>query len=288
MRTFLAVVMMASVVWLGASSLSAQRRGVQRGGGQGRVGRMAMETLRTTATVKAATPRMLQVVTDDGQQWLVSVPANLENLVFQATATPDWLRPGMTVRFNATVTMEKRMREITIKDPITELTVATVRPNVGMGVFPENQYDQRNDLFGGKSETRKKSGGSEPVETSCLIIGRLVEHKEGRLRIAAGRIPVKAELADKAEVTVEVHDVMWVRPGDKVELTARFIPGRAGRAEGQQMTITAAAPLTGKEGAEKGARRGAHGQKVDESAEGKEKEKRKEKEKEKEEERKID
>ncbi len=225
-----------------------------------------METLRTTATVKGVSPRVLQVVAEDGKQWLVSVPAEYENIVFQATATPDWLRPGMTVRFHATVTIEKRKKEITLKEPITALTVATVRPNVGMGIFPENENDQRNDLFGGgQAEAKKKRASSEPVETPCLIIGRLIENKDGKLRIAAGRM-VKAELSDTAEVSVELHDVMWVRPDDKAEIIARYFPARMGQAEGQQMTITAATPLTGKEGAEKNHRRANRGQKADEAA----------------------
>lgn len=252
MRISHGTVMLGLIVLLAPSALL----------GQGRGQRPQLETLHTTATVKTVAPRVLQVVATDGKEWLVSVPTEYDNIVFQATATPDWLRPGMVVRFNAMVSMEKRKREITLKEPISELTVITVNPNIGVGIFPENQVDQRNDLFGGKPDTKKKRAGSEPVEMPCLIIGQLSEAKDGKLRVAAGRFPVRGELAEKAEISVELHDVSWVRPEDTAEITARFYPARPGQAEGTQMTITTTKPLSGHEESGRLSRR-ARGKKDD-------------------------
>ena len=241
------------LAWVGLPSVFGQERGP----------RIHMETLRTTATVKGVRPRLLHVAAEDGKEWLVSVPTNYENVVFQATAAPDWLQKRMPVRFHANVTMEKHKKEIVIREPLTELTVATIRADVGMGIFPENGIDQREDLFrGGKTGVDKKPAG-QAEESPCLIIGLLVENKDGKLRVAAGRIPVRAELDPKAEISVELHDVQWVRPGDKAEITARYLAGRQGQAEGQQITVTAAKPLSADEEPEKGRRRSARGRKSD-------------------------
>ncbi len=255
MRTSIVLPTLLLLICAGLPSMFGQQRGP----------RIPVETLRTTATVRGVRPRLLHVVAEDGKEWLVSLPANYEDVVFQATATPDWLQKRMPVRFRANVMMEKRKKEIVISEPLTELTVATLRADVGMGIFPESGIDPREDLLrGGKTGAEKQPAG-EAKETPCLIIGLLVETKDGTLRIAAGRIPVRAELDPKAEISVELHDVQWVRPGDKAEITARYYSGRQGQAEGQQITITAASPLSAEEGLEKGRRRAARGRKSDES-----------------------
>ena len=63
------------------------------------------------------------------------------------------------------------------------------------------------------------------------------------MRVMAGNFSVRLELDPKAEITVQWHDLRWVREGDKVELTARYPAGRVGQAKAEQMTITAAKVL---------------------------------------------
>lgn len=217
-----------------------------------------LQDLKATGTIKGLRPRVLHVTVEGTQQreWLVSVPERAEDLVFEATATPKWLQKRMPVRFTAKVVKEKRMREIVIREPVAELTVAPLRPDVGMGVFPEQRTDQRDNLFTRRSKTpQKKRSRAEPEEVECMIVGRVVENKDGRLRIAAGNISVRLELAPKAEISVQWHDLQWVRLGDKVDLTARYAAGRPGQAQGQTMTITAAKPLDVEEKAVRGRRK---------------------------------
>ena len=80
-----------------------------------------------------------------------------------------------------------------------------------------------------------------------------------------GPFLVSAELPETAEVSVDVRHCLWVRPGDKVELTARYFPAMRGRAEGQQMTITASQPLVPDEKANKGRRRGGRERKPEDA-----------------------
>ena len=203
-----------------------------------------MATLTASATVKGVQPRLLHVTVQGGQDWLVSVPDQYERFVFEATATTRWLQPRMPVRFNADVPVEQRRREIVLKEPVESLTVAPLRPDVGVGVFPEEFGQQQDNLFASSEDDEKKDAAHrEPKKVPCLIVGQVVDNKQGRVRVAAGPFTIRLELAPGADISVQWHDVQWVRPGDKAEISARYLPGQVGQAQGQQITVTAAQAL---------------------------------------------
>jgi hypothetical protein len=193
---------------------------------------------------------------EGGQDWLVSLPNQYENFVYEATATPRWLQPRMPVRFEADVPIEKRKREIELKEPVKSLTVTPFRPDVGVGVFPEQTNPLQNDLFAGRGEAarKKQQGVQQPETLPCLIVGQLMDSKQGKLRMAAGPLVVRFELAEDATIAVQWHDPQWVRPGDRAEITARHPAGRIGQAEGQQITVTAAQVLDVEEKVARGRR----------------------------------
>ncbi len=226
--------------------------------------KVELTTLRASGTVKGWQRGALHVALTGGEEWLISVPGKPEQIVFEATATRKWLQRGMPVQFNAKVVLEKRKRKIVIKEPVSDLTVAPLRPDVGMGLFPEQNDDLRQDLFARRSPaTKKKHARGELKGVPCLIIGRLVENRDGRLRVAAGKISVLVELAPKAEIVVQTHDLQWVRIGDKIEITARYPAGRKGRAQGQEISITAANMLDANAKQTKARRRSTRGGKTE-------------------------
>jgi hypothetical protein len=232
---------------------------------QGRGGRPPqMETLSGEVTVKGVRPGWLQVTTQDGGEWWVSIPTRLDDVVFRAPATPQFLQPGMAVRFHTTFKKtDKRRKEYQATLPISALEIITVLPNSQPNLYPDDAGDQR-DKVSDNGEDEEKPAKKEKEETpsasddiSCLVIGVLKEYKNNKIKVSAGPFPVSAELPETAEVSVDVRHCLWVRPGDKVELTARYVPALRARglAEGQQMTITSAQPLTLDEKASKGRRR---------------------------------
>ncbi len=228
--------------------------------------KLTMETLRAEGTIKGVRPRLLHVAVGDDEDWLVSVPNEYQQFLYEATATPKWLRMPMPVRFSALVVIEKRMREIVIKEPVSELTVTPLRPEFGVGLFPDRSNNQGPSVFDRQArKEEKKRPRREPVEVPCVIIGRLAESKDGKLRVVAGNRSVRFELAPEAEISVEWHDVQWVQPGDKIDLTARYPAGRRGQAQGQQITITAAKVLDLKEKATRGRSKSGREQESDDS-----------------------
>jgi hypothetical protein len=244
---------------------------------QGRGGRApAMETLNSDVTVMTVSPRALQVTTADLEKWIVSIPTGPEDVVFRGTATTQFLQPGMALRFHATFKKtEKRRREYQTTQPISQLEIISVSENSQPGLYPDDAAGHegwaRDDDNEGEEERGKKKEHEDEkanekeeaqedahaaaADISCLVIGILQEYKNNKIKVSAGRFPVTAEMPETAEVSVDVRHALWVRPGDKIELTARFLPAMRGRAEGQRMTITAAAPLAPDEKATKGRRR---------------------------------
>lgn len=279
------------LIWMTqAAPVTAQNRGRRE---------PAMQQLNADVTVASVSPRALQVVTQEGQQWLVTLPTRPEGIVFRGTATTQFLQPGMFVRFHTTFRRtDKRHKEYEATRPVTKLEVVT--PNTQPGVYPDEDSPPALDGAGRrdpedgpakKASPQAKEGGEQPEkkpakppatarneqpekkpqpagnavgdqalaatadEIPCLVIGLVREYKNNKIKVSAGSIPVTAELPETAEVAVDVRHALWVRPGDTIKLAARFYPALPGRAEGQQMDITATAPLAPDEKASKNRRR---------------------------------
>jgi hypothetical protein len=257
---FLAVL---AVVVIVPDTVRAQRRG----------GRNELtETLQGEVTVKGVRPGVMQVTTAEGQDWLVTIPTQIENVIFRGSATPQFLQPQMAVRFHTTFPKtDKRKKEYVTSQPVDSLELITLRPGGEPNVYPDEQEVGRRELFQGdekeqpeaNSDTPKKAGDDAEETLACLVLGTVVEYKSGKIKVAAGPYTVVAELPETATISVDVRHCLWAQPGDKVELSARYNPYLRGQAQGQQMTITAAKPLTPPEKASKSRRRGARDRKND-------------------------
>jgi hypothetical protein len=112
-----------------------------------------------------------------------------------------------------------------------------------------------------KDDAPKKEGEAAGETTACLVIGTLVEFKNGKIKVAAGPYSVVADVPETVTISVDVRHCLWAQPGDKVELSARYSPYLRGQAEGQQISVTAAKPLTLPEKASKSRRRGTRDRK---------------------------
>src|SRR5438477_390414 len=72
----------------------------------------------------------------------------------------------------------------------------------------------------------------------------LVKVTRSEITIDAAGTPVRAQLADKASVSLDLADLSYVRPGDKVEFSGWHITGAKGRAWATKIAVTAAEPLS--------------------------------------------
>jgi len=227
------VVSLATVLLLGSASiLVAQPNPNQR-----------PLPLNATGVLKGLRPGAVLVTTNDGKNWIVSVPKQVEQVVYTATASPEWLQVGMWVRFETTLD-----RQLSAHQEVAGLSVVTLREGISPGVFPESKPAGSEKLFTSpesskKARADKKKAAKEVVTTRCLVIGRLLGRKGRQVSVAAGRQLVKATIAEQCQVDVQVNDLRLAQLGDQVDLSARYFQTMPGRAMGQRITIKAAKPL---------------------------------------------
>jgi len=158
------------------------------------------------------------------------------------TAEPGFLKGGLFVRFEA-----KLDKQGNVKEEVTKLAVVVLSENNQLRLDPD--IGPGDDL----KELEKKG----PV--NYLIIGRLKSFKKGELQVATPEKDVKAKLAEKAEITVDVDDLSLVAEGDKIEIKGKLqqAPGVGGVAAApgfvfaDEIKVTLAKPLAGKKTAVK-------------------------------------
>jgi hypothetical protein len=208
------------------ATVRAQRRELGR--------EVERENVRLTGTLRAMRPGVMQVVTEDGETWLVKIEANEEAVAYNGRALPDWLRPGMWIRFRTNLS-----QRLQADAPVSELTVFTPREGLQLGVVPELALGQ--GLF---SEPKPEEKPDKDKLTPCMVAGRVAGIKKNKLMVAAGNASVTVDVTDDVRITVEVADLRLAQLGDKVEINGWRYPALPGRAVANRVTISGEQPLT--------------------------------------------
>lgn len=175
---------------------------------------------------------ILQVESDKGDQWLVALDRRPQEVSFQGSATPAFLRPGMLVQFNAMIDKKGEAQE-----PLGEIKVISPRMgiqiglqaggNLGAGLFNSDDDD------GNKKKKKARSDTS-----SYLVTGTLRSVSNGKMYIAAGAT-IKAEVADNCQVNFDITDFSLARQGDSVEVQGWRYPNQANQLYASRLTIIA-------------------------------------------------
>jgi hypothetical protein len=158
------------------------------------------------------------------------------------TAEPGFLKGGLFVRFEA-----KLDKQGNVKEDVTKLAIVVLSENNQLRLDPD--IGPGDDL----KELEKKG----PV--NYLIIGRLKSFKKSELQVVTPGKDIKAKLAEKPEITVDVDDLSLVNVGDKIEIKGKLrqAPGAGGVAAApglvfaDEIKVTLANPLAGKKSAAK-------------------------------------
>jgi hypothetical protein len=224
------------VVWLAVASLTAEQLSAQMPAGQNR--RNAnRERVRLTGSLVDMRPGLLQVKDEEGQAWLVQMPRNLDQVSYVGTAKADWLRPGMWVRFRGSFNARGQM-----ETPLGELSVFTPRRDDRLGLMPEERFGE--GLFGDdKPSARGPGAKAEAVPYS--VAGRVAGLSRGKMRVAAGPMPLVVDLPDEVRISIDVADVTLARQGDVVEVQGWSSPMAPYRVMARRVTIRSEEPLTG-------------------------------------------
>jgi hypothetical protein len=143
-------------------------------------------------------------------QWIVKVEAEPENISYTATASKDWLRPGMLLRY--TGADEKGNH----KEPLTELTVFSLRPEYGLGIMDDG-------------------------DGTFFVAGVLRSVKKDRFFVNAGGRKTRIQLAEDVTIYVDVNTLEFAQPGDQVEVNGWYF--QEGKAVGNKISVTASERL---------------------------------------------
>ncbi len=224
-----------------AQEWQAQLRRLQQ---QGQAPEIKWENTELSGAIKAMQGSMLQVTAGGSEQWLVQVDARPQDVVFQGPADAAFVKPGMLVEFKAKVNKKGQAA-----DPVTSLTIFTVREGRGVGVTPEGGLAKGEaELFTSKPEVAEKKGPKVKGEDDpvYLVAGQITKlSRLGEMTINCAGTTVKADLSKDAKISVDVNHLQFAQVGDKVDLRARYPMGQkaAGQALATQITVIGAKPL---------------------------------------------
>lgn len=176
---------------------------------------------------------IMQVQNKDGKEWVLRVDARPTDIIVQGEAEKDWVQPGMFVYFSG-----KFDRKGNGKEPVSKINVFT--PN------PENQ------LRPGVTEV--PGFGGEGGVADYEVVGRVAGvGRDGKWTVAAGSQKLTVEVADDAEIEVNMANPMLIQLGDTVKGDGIYYTAGQGILSGH-IEIAAANPFKAPE--DKRSRRG--------------------------------
>ncbi len=204
------------------------------------------EPLNLNGTVVAAQSGMIQVTGAAGEVWYVKTDPQRTKIQVTGTAEPEFLQPGLCVRFTGVITKRGQCQ-----DPVNELTICTPSKDSPLGVYPDSGMGPA-DAKDTEKEKAKEKPVKKPARAAAggpsVVVGQLRSVKLGKLVVAAGGTAVKADLADGAKIAVDCADVSLARNGDKIVVEGvafrRPQAGQPGTAIAQRVQVTLGEPLT--------------------------------------------
>jgi hypothetical protein len=196
-------------------------------------------------TIQAVTRGRIQMATDAAdaaRSWTVMIDPKATVRV-TGSAEPDFLRPGLFVRFTAELD-----KGAVAKEKVQQLTIFSPSPENQPGVWPEGEAPSGKPAEGGSRRGGGAAGGpvaGKPLEPGAYTVaGRVTSFRKGRLTVNAGRSTIRADVAEDAKIDVDFADYSVAKPGDKISVTKGTIfPARPGLAQALDLTIQLSEPL---------------------------------------------
>jgi hypothetical protein len=162
----------------------------------------------------------------NGTIWQVR-PAFGATTELTGAAGPDFLRPGLVVKFQADFDPNGNDKDKAIA-PLTALEIITPRPGETIGAVPAD------------ADAHHKA--PQPATARSLaVIGQVRSFKQKELVVSAGNHVFKADVDFAPQIKVRMSDFRFARVGDQVQLTG--YAERPGSIVASQVLITLAAPL---------------------------------------------
>ena len=167
-----------------------------------------------TGKLKSLRQGVLVVESDDGTEVLVKPPTQIYKFQFIAEAKAPFLRQGAPVRFQGTFNRQGVAQEPVTKvelfQPVKGKMPGHVRQKFQPGVYPD------------KREAKQQA---ETGIAKCEVVGTLVAiDPTGVMMVRAGKVPVRAPLADKVKYEIRYNNLDLAKPGDSIRVAGFYNP----------------------------------------------------------------
>jgi hypothetical protein len=233
--------------------------------------RSPRDTVRISGKIKAISSGMLQVIGEEGDQWVVGISPRTESIVMHATTSIDALQPGALVKLTADFDAQGYAKE-----PVGKLQVVTLSEKNRPGIFPpEADAGREKDKEKDKGDDRGKDGkgkgrgapkgketgkelergkGVDPAEKETpagpvagvaryTVLGQLQGLQEQRLVIFTGQKSVQVAVSPETTVELEQVDFRLAREGDSIRIDGWPVPGPPGQVLARRIEITGSKPI---------------------------------------------
>jgi hypothetical protein len=165
-------------------------------------------------------------VAANGQTWQVR-PDGGATTDLTGTAGPDFLKPGLIVKFQAAFDPNGNDKD-KATTPLTSLEIISSRPGETIGAVPAGT-------------DAKQQNTAQSATPSFVVIGSIKSYKQKELIVSAGTHIFKADLDSLPQIKVRMSDFRFARAGDQVQLVGYAV--RPGLIVASQIIVTMAAPL---------------------------------------------
>jgi len=203
-------------------------------------------------TITSVTANQIVMTTNDSKTWTVySVPD--ATAVVTGKAKPDFLKPGLIVKFTAELDNQNAT-----KDKVREMSIVPLSKENPVGVFPPDWAPQGAPGTGGKpasksSESDAFAAAAESkfgASQKSKVVGRITSVHGDRLTLHAGTKTVRCDLTADPQIHITLHvslsDPKFISAGDGVSVRGTKVQGKPGVCNADDVKITLAKPLTGR------------------------------------------
>ncbi len=182
-----------------------------------------------SGVVEGAGPLGL-AVNANGASWKVKPDKNCK-IEVTGTADPDFLKPGLWVKFNADFDKKNKATA-----PVNELEI--VDQHTAMVT-----EKGKSGLNGADAAAEKKGKGAAASTTavSNTVLGHITAIKNNEMTLETGSGVMKADLGTNPSIKVNVSEFTWAQPGDTVDVKGWYV--QLGAAVAQDIKVTLKNPL---------------------------------------------
>lgn len=206
------------------------------------------EISQVEGTLEGIARDRIKIKSENGKE-TIAVLGRSSRIQYEATATANFLRPGMMVRFESGFDLQQG----TPLAPIVQLEVFRPSPSTMLqpeerkkqtaGIYPASDFkDEQEENKGPRNTRQAATRVAKAAEKNFVVVGQLRVVQAQKMRIQAGNRAVIVELKPDAKISVAAGDAMFFKLGDKVKLTGARAAGST-MLQVELLEVEAASPL---------------------------------------------